>query len=201
MKAAESDPALRKAVIDEATRAEQDLIAPLLQFRNWGIQLPGHWTTQINGAQFGTDYFARTAVGKSNILVNKPNETKYFYQDLDASGARLNGGARYTVTFAKGGLPPVRGFWSLTLYDRYHFFAPNAIQRYSVGTKNKDLKVNADGSLTIFVQSDAPSDTVQRTNWLPAPKGDDFSLFVRTYWPEAPVLDGRWTPPGVVKVR
>lgn len=133
--------------------------------------------------------------------MNKPTETKYFYQDLDASGTRLNGGARYAVTFAKGGLPPVRGFWSLTLYDRYHFFAPNAIKRYSVGTKNKDLKSNADGSLTIFVQAEAPSDPVQRANWLPAPKGDDFSLFVRAYWPEAPVLDGRWTPPGVVKAQ
>jgi hypothetical protein len=201
MKAATSDPGLRKAVIDETTKAEEDLIAPLLQFRNWGIQLRGNWTTQNNGAQFGTDYFARTAVGKSNILVNKPNETKYFYQDLDASGARLNGGARYTVTFAKGGLPPVRGFWSLTLYDRFHFFAPNTIKRYSVGTKNKDLKSNADGSLTIFVQSDAPGDPAQRANWLPAPKGDDFSLFVRAYWPEASVLEGRWTPPGVVKVQ
>jgi hypothetical protein len=201
MKAAESDPALRKAVIDEATKAEQDLIAPLLQFRNWGIQLPGNWTTQNNGAQFGTDYFTRTAVARSNILVNKPNETKYFYQDLDASGARLNGGTRYTVTFPKGGLPPVRGFWSLTLYDRYHFFAPDSIKRYSVGTKNKDLQPSADGSLTIFVQADAPSDPVQRANWLPAPKGDDFSLFIRAYWAEASVLHGRWTPPGVVKVQ
>jgi hypothetical protein len=201
MKAAESDPALRKAVIDEATKAEQDLIAPLLQFRNWGIQLPGNWTTQNNGAQFGTDYFTRTAVARSNILVNKPNETKYFYQDLDASGARLNGSQRYTVTFAKGQLPPVRGFWSLTLYDRYHFFAPNAVKRYSVGTKNKDLKPNADGSLTILVQADAPGDQAQRANWLPAPRGDDFSLFVRAYWPEAPVLEGRWTPPGVVKAQ
>jgi hypothetical protein len=201
MKAGELDPALRKAITDEANKAEQDLIAPLLQFRNWGIQLPGNWTTQINGAQFGTDYFTRTAVGRSNILVNKPNETKYFYQDLDASGGRLNGGARYTVTFAKGGLPPVKGFWSLTLYDRYHFFAPNAIKRYSVGTKNKDLRANADGSLTIFVQADQPSDAVQRANWLPAPKGDDFSLFVRAYWPETAVLEGRWTPPGVVKVQ
>ena len=129
------------------------------------------------------------------------NETKYVYQDLDASGARLNGGKRYTVTFAKGGLPPVKGFWSLTLYDRYHFFAPNAIKRYSVGTKNKDLKANADGSLTIFVQADAPSDPAQRAIWVPAPKGDDFSLFVRAYWPEASVLDGRWTPPDVIGVQ
>jgi hypothetical protein len=65
----------------------------------------------------------RTAVARSNIFVNKPNEAKYFYQDLDASGERLNGANRYRVTFAKGE-PPVRGFFSLTLYDEQDFFAP-----------------------------------------------------------------------------
>ena len=100
------------------------------------------------------------------------------------------------MTFDKG-VPPVKGFWSLTLYDRYHFFSPNSTKRYSVGTKNKDLKPNADGSLTISVQADAPTDPVQRANWLPAPKGDDFSLFIRAYWPEAAVVGGSWTPPAV----
>ena len=89
---------------------------------------------------FGTDYFTRTAVAKSNILVNSPNETKYFYQDLDASGARLNSSNRYTVTFAKDETPPVDGFWSLSIYNEHHFFVANPINRFSVGTKNKDLK-------------------------------------------------------------
>src|SRR5262249_8239671 len=149
----------------------EDLVAPLLQFRSWGIPLADHWTTQDNGARFGTDYFTRTAVAKSNIFVNKPNETKYFYQDLDAEGGKLNGANRYTVTFAKGQLPPVRGFWSLTLYDEQHFFAPNALKRYSLGTKNKTLQTGADGSLTIYVQADSPG-ADKESNWLPAPKGD-----------------------------
>jgi len=194
--ALQKDPALKAAAIDEAKKAEAELITPLLQFRNFGVPLPHHWTTVRNGAQFGTDYFTRTAVAKSNIFVNKPNEATYFYQDLDESGARLNGGKRYTVTFDKGG-PPVKGFWSLTLYDEQHFFAPNEINRFSVGTKNKDLKPNADGSLTIYVQADAPSDPLQRANWLPSPKGADFSLYVRTYWPEQAILDGKWSPPAV----
>ena len=74
---------------------------------------------------------------------------------------------------------------------------PNELKRYSLGTKNKTLKTNGDGSLTIIVQADAPGET-QRTNWLPAPKGD-FSLYVRAYWPKASVLDGSWTPPAVQK--
>lgn len=194
--AAKADPAIKAAIDDEAAKTEQAVIAPLLEFRHFGIPLPHQWTTVRNGAKFGTDYFTRAAVARSNIFVNKPNEATYFYQDLDDAGARLNGSKRYTVTFAKGE-PPVKGFWSLTLYDAQHFFAPNAIHRFSVGTKNKDLKVNADGSLTIYVQADEPTDPVQRANWLPAPKGGDFSLYIRTYWPDAPVLDGQWTPPPV----
>jgi hypothetical protein len=197
--AAQKDPALKAAMIDEAGKADKDLVGPLLQFRHYGLPLAHHWTTQNNGASFGTDYFTRTAVAKSNIFVNKPNETKYFYQDLDEAGTRLNGGNRYTVTFAKDRLPPVKGFWSLTLYNQHHFFSPNEIKRYSVGTKNKDLQPDADGSLTVYVQADAPGDPKHRANWLPSPKGEDFSLYIRAYWPDEAITRGAWTPPAVIR--
>jgi hypothetical protein len=142
--AAQKDPALKKAMIDEATNTENDLVDPLLQFRNWGLQLADHWSTTSNNAAFGVDYFTRTAIAKSNILVNASAETKYFYQDSDRTGARLNGDKRYTVTFAKDRMPPVDGFWSLTLYDAQHFFMPNEIKRYSLGTKNRTLQHNPD---------------------------------------------------------
>lgn len=100
------------------------------------------------------------------------------------------------MTFAKNQTPPVNGFWSLTLYNEHHFFAPNPINRYSLGTKNRKLKYNADGSLTIYVQADSPGRD-KESNWLPAPKSGDFSLYVRSYWPKAPILDGSWTPPAV----
>jgi len=195
--AAQNDPTLKRAMIDEAQKADKELVDPLLQFRNFGLQLPYHWSTIANGAAFGTDYFTRTAVGKSNIFVNARTETKYMYQDLDANGTRLNGANRYTVTFAKDQTPPARGFWSLTLYSQEHFFAPNQIDRYSLGTKNKDLVYNRDGSLTIYVQADPPPEA-QRANWLPAPKGADFSLFIRAYWPKVEITDGSWTPPAVL---
>lgn len=196
--AAATDASLLKAMNDEIAKADADLVGPLFQFRNYGIQLPDHWSTQDNGADFGLNYFMRTAVAKSNIFVNKPNETKYFYQDLDASGARLNGSNRYAVTFAKGKLPPVQGFWSLTLYNQHHFFAPNPLKRYSVGTKNKGLKKNPDGSLTIFVQADSPG-ADKESNWLPAPKREDFSLYIRAYWPRPAITSGKWTPPPVAR--
>jgi hypothetical protein len=197
--AAQKDPKLKAALVASASDAEKNMVAPLFQFHNYGFPLTYNWTTQKNGADFGTDYYTRTAVAKSNIFVNTQNETKYFYQDLDSTGARLNGAHSYTVTFPAGQLPPVKGFWSLTMYNEHHFFEPNKLVRYSLGTKNKDLQTAADGSLTIYVSATPPSQD-KMSNWLPSPKGD-FSVYVRSYWPEEAILNGTWTPPAVVKVR
>ena len=195
--AADKEPRLKQLITEAATTAEEEVVKPLFQFRNYGLPLPHNWTTMTNGAEFGTDYYTRTAVAKSNILVNKPNETRYFYQDLDAAGQRLRGDLNYRVTFAKDQLPPVRGFWSMTLYNEHHFFHPNDLKRYSLGTKNnKTLQRGADGSLTLYIGAMAPSADV-KSNWLRAPTGE-FSLYVRSYWPEAAISEGRWTPPAVV---
>ena len=43
-------------------------------------------------------------------------------------------------------LPPVRGFWSLTLYNEHHFFHPDELDRYSFGTKIKNLHRTRGGS-------------------------------------------------------
>jgi hypothetical protein len=192
--AAAVDKTLRKVLKDAAAEADETLVKPLLQFRNFGIPLPDNWTTVINSAEFGTDYYTRTAVAKSNIFINRPRETRYFYQDLDMRGGRLTGTRRYTITFKE--TPPVKGFWSITLYNRQHFFATNALNRFSLGTKSKGLRFEPDGSLVIHVQNEPPTDD-KLSNWLPAPP-DEFSLYIRVYWPLEEIAEGRWTPPPVV---
>jgi len=193
------NPKLKETARQAAIDADKTLIDPLLQFVNVGYPVKNNWTTQRNGAQFGVDYLTRASCAKANIFVNKPNETKYFYQDLDASTIRLNGNNKYTVTFGKGQLPSVKGFWSLTMYDKEHFFVPNNLNRYSLGTKNKTLQTNPDGSLTFYIQSTPPS-ADKMSNWLPAPK-DIFSLYIRCYWPDEIVVRDEWNPPAVVKVK
>jgi hypothetical protein len=194
LEAAAADRSLHKVLAEAATDADATLVAPLLQFRNFGIPLAHHWTTVVNSAEFGTDYYTRTAVAKSNTFVNRPRETRYFYQDLDENGARLSGARKYAVTFSE--LPPVKGFWSMTLYDQNHFFAPNALDRFSLGTKSKPLRFEADGSLIVYVQKDRPSED-KLSNWLPAPPGP-FSLYIRAYWPLPETKERRWTPPPVL---
>jgi hypothetical protein len=195
--AALKNPKIKTWIDEAALSADKELIPPLFQFVNVGYPVKHNWTTQSNGAEFGFDYLTRTACAKANIFVNKPNETKYFYQDLDSSGEILDGNNKYTVTYDKGELPPVKGFWSLTLYNEHHFFFPNEVKRYSLGTKNKNLNYNEDGSLTLYVQSTAPGEE-KISNWLPAPNGK-FSLYQRCYWPEVAALNDEWNPPPVIK--
>jgi hypothetical protein len=197
--AAAEDQEVAAQLREAAVEANQGLVQDLFQFRNIGIPSAHHWTTQRNGAAFGTDYLSRAAMGKANIFVNTPSETAYFYQDLDVDGQRLTGGHTYTITFPADALPPVRGFWSLTLYNEHHFFYPNELDRFSLGTKNKDLVVGPDGSLTLTVSTEVPTDASMKPNWLPAPYAD-FSLYLRAYWPHESVMDGTWTPPPVTRV-
>lgn len=198
--AAAKDPAIRDAIVKAAVKTEEEVVAPLFSFRTNGSRLANGWNSPTNVARWGNDYLSRTATAKSNMYTNQPEETRYFFLEVDEKGQRLHGDHRYTLTFPKGQTPPADGFWSLTLYDPQHFFAPNAINRYSLGTKNsKSMQTNADGSLTLYIQHDSPGKD-KEANWLPAPKSE-FEVTIRTYWPKPQVLSGEWTPPGVAQVK
>ena len=198
---AAKEPNIKRTLTQTASAAEKDLVGPIFQFRNNGRPVGNGWTSPPNGARWGVDYLSRAATARSNMYDNAPEETRYIYTDFDSGGQRLNGAHAYTVTFKKGETPPVDGFWSLTLYNAEHLFSPNTLGRYSLGTKNnKSLKVSSDESLILYVQSASPG-AEKEPNWLPAPKGADFSLYIRAYWPKAAILDGTWMPPVVQKVK
>src|SRR5262249_42304282 len=167
--AMKSNPALKPAMIKAAQEVEDQIVTPLLQFRNYGNSF------HTIGAQYRTK------------LPSAPT-TSHALRWPNLTSSLIPRTRRNTTTFPKEQTPPVNGFWSLTLYNEHHFFAKNDLKRYSLGTKNRDLKYNADGSLTIYVQADPPAD-ILRTNWLPAPKDADFSLYVRAYWPKTALLD------------
>ncbi len=57
------------------------------------------------------------------------------------------------------------------------------------------MKRNEDGSLTLYVGSQSPA-IDKEDKWLPAPDGT-FSLYIRAYWGEEPILDGSWQPPKI----
>jgi hypothetical protein len=108
----------------------------------------------------------------------------------------LNGGRSYTVTFATQ--PPVDAFWSLTMYDiPDYYLVANSIDRYSIGDRTPGLHIGDDGSVTLVMQHDRPSEA-EVPNWLPAPAGD-FRPVLRMYQPRRDVLDGTYQLPPVVR--
>lgn len=193
--AAKRGPAIQEALVDTAVASEKDVIDSFFEWSHNGRPDGNGWNRSANNAQWGVDYFNRTATAKSNIFENRPAETQYFYTDNDSTGAPLEGGRNYKVTFPAGQEPPVDGFWSLTLYNDKHLFNPNTLNRYSVGTKDQNLVRGADGSLTVYAGSASPGPD-KEANWLPAPDGH-FSLYIRAYWGRQGILDGSWQPPAV----
>jgi len=189
--------AIRKAMDEVAKETEESAIKSMFKWSHNGKDAGNGWNRSLHNAEWGVDYYMRTSTARSNMFDNRPSETQYFYTDNDGAGAQLDGNSQYTVAFAKGQTPPVKGFWSLTLYNHHHLFAPNDLKRYSLGTKNRNLKYNDDGSLTLHVSHRSPGKD-KESNWLPAPDGT-FSLYIRAYWGGKAILDGSWKPPVIKK--
>lgn len=196
LSAAEKNPKYMEVLTRTANQMESELVDSLFFFNNVGVQIDNYWTRPFNNAAFGVDYLTRTAIAKSNIFTNHFRESAYFYQYRDFEGKRLDGANNtYSITFEKDELPPVNGFWSITLYDEHHFFHHNELKRYSLGTKNKSLKYNENGSLTVYFQNERPAEELV-SNWLPAP-ADKFAVTIRAYWPQESIINGEWIAPKI----
>lgn len=192
---AQHDPEVKKIITNEVVSLEKALIKDFVLWKYNGKPAGNGWTRSQNNADWGLDYYNRIGTAKSNMFDNRPTETQYFYTDSTTNGQFLTGANNYKITFKT--LPPVKGFWSMTMYNKDHLFFSNPLKRYSVGTKNKNLKKNEDGSLTIYAGNKKPGGD-KDANWLPAP-ADHFSLYIRAYWGEPGITEGSWVPPVVEK--
>ena len=148
------------------------------------------------------DFTTRAGVQSlGGIIANDPKEALYINTFTDVKGKPLVGGNKYTITFDGNNLPPVNEFYSLTIYGADSNFVPNKLMRYSFGDRTTSLKKQSDGSYTIYLQSDAPSDPNKQANWLPSPKDGTFYLVLRTYGPKEALIQQTWTPPAVTPVQ
>ena len=153
---------------------------------------------------YSGDWLKRAAAAKGGIFGNSAIEAMYPLTRVLPNGEALDGSKHnYTLSFAKGELPPVNAFWSVTMYDgKSQFLIDNPINRYLINSPMlPDMKTNPDGSLTLYIQKDPPGKD-KESNWLPAPNGTIY-LVMRLYWPKEtppsilPVGEGTWKPPAV----
>ena len=192
------DPAVAKGLA-EVPKPAQDKIMGWMKEGIVGadIKLIDGWLFTTKTGLYGTAYRQRALVTAIGLGANRPQDAVYPTSEGPDILKKYSGANKYVMHFNKGEQPPVDGFWSLTMYDANYFFVPNPLNRYTVSQRNK-LKVNADGSVDLYVQNESPGRDKEQ-NWLPAPK-DTFILMMRMYWPkEKPpsILDGSWRIPAV----
>ncbi|MFO1130891.1 MAG: DUF1254 domain-containing protein [Hyphomicrobiales bacterium] len=157
------------------------------------------WNYTVKAGTYGTDYLQRALITAIGLGANRPQDAVYPTSLKPNVVESYDGAHQYVMRFPKGKLPPVKGFWSLTMYDEQMFFVANPINRYSMSIRTNPV-FDADGGLTIYIQHDSPGKD-KEANWLPAPKGK-FHLMLRLYWPDEnspSIIDGSWMIPAVAK--
>lgn len=149
---------------------------------------------------FGTDYDLRALIALAGLFAHRREENMAVGAVTDSEGRPFDHHHRYRLR-----LPaqmPVDGFWSLSIYsvepDGRRFFEDNPVHRYAIGDRTPGLRRNADGSLDILIQWEAPQ-AEDMSNWLPMPSGP-FHLGLRNYQPRAELLEGRFRYPAIERL-
>jgi hypothetical protein len=198
-------PGLDVDALDESSRrglarAASDGFA---QIRNAQMSASGQNISHSNGWIYSNllghagrdgDFFMRTVhQSYAGIVANDAREAMYYGGYTGSDGQRLTGDKSYSIKLPQGE-PDVGAFWSISLYGMDGNFVDNPISRYSIGDRTPGLTRNEDGSLTLTLQNEKPTNSA--ANWLPAPEGN-FWLVFRAYQPGPALLDGTWELPPV----
>ncbi len=147
-------------------------------------------------------YVLRAVAAQLGLYGNSGAEAIYPSYLMEALNVPFDAAKNdYTLTFQKDELPPVSAFWSLSMYDgKTQLFIHNELDRYLLNSNMlKDFIYNDDGSLTLYIQKDAP-EAALKSNWLPAPEGP-FYCVLRLYGPNKTALTGQWVNPPLVKIQ
>ena len=196
--AAKLDPAVAKGIAGAPKPAQEKIMAWLKDAPKAGdATLSNGWFFSTKTGTYGTNYIQRALITAIGLGANRPQDAVYPTSEADAEGKPYSGANKYVLHFNKDEMPPVDGFWSLTMYNGDFFFVDNPLNRYNVSSRSK-FKTNADGSVDVYIQNESPGKD-KEGNWLPAPK-EKFILMFRLYWPkEKPpsIIDGSWKIPPV----
>ncbi|WP_431958024.1 DUF1254 domain-containing protein [Nocardia lijiangensis] len=195
------DPAVTQAIAEAPKSAQTRIMAWAKDGVAAGVNsLQDGWLFTTETGRYGTNYIQRAYIAAIGLGANLPQDAIYPVSQGPNPTQTYSGANKYVMHFDKGQLPPVKSFWSLTMYDADYFFVANPLNRYTLSPRNP-LKENPDGSVDLYIQADSPGPD-KESNWLPAPK-DRFTLMLRMYWPaenSPSLLDGSWKVPAVEQV-
>jgi hypothetical protein len=192
---------VRRDALGAAREAGERIVDDAVDFRAaWSRRRNHGWQVSPGDtARFGRDYVQRAMVATVGLAANTRRTAFYPKTDRDSKGRKLRGKHDYRISFAPGELPPVRAFWSLTVYNESLFLVPNPIDRYAIGDRTAGLHYGGDGSLKLYLTHEDPGGA-RSANWLPTPAGR-FLLHLRLYEPGRAAFNGEWDLPTIKRTK
>jgi hypothetical protein len=119
----------------------------------------------------------------------------YPWTAVDADNNSFDGGKNYKLHLPAG--IPVKTFWSVIVYDTQTRSMLQTDQQYpSVSSQRKDLQVNADGSVDVWLGPKAPAG--KESNWVQTIPGKSWFMILRLYGPLEPWFKKTWRPDDIV---
>jgi hypothetical protein len=188
--------AVANATARAITFAPRDERVKFYPDRQWGTGFVGGSYAFLNNGERMLDartlfhYFA-TGITPAMAFAKAGSGSAYALSTRDAKGEYLEGGKTYKIT-----LPapvPVAQFWSFVVYDGQSRSMLETDQKLAgLDSNQKDLKKNADGSVTVWFGPKAPAG--QETNWVQTMPGKGWNTLLRLYGPLEPWFNKTWKP-------
>lgn len=143
-------------------------------------------------------HFYATGITPAMSLKIVGKGSQYLIGYLDKDGKPFDGSKTYRVKLPAN--IPAKDFWSFTLCDNQTRSMLQTDQRFpGLDSKEKGLKMNADGTYDIYFGPKAPEG--MENNWLQTVPGKGWNTIFRLYGPLQPFFDKTWLPGDVELVK
>ena len=94
---------------------------------------------------------------------------------------------------------PAKQCWALTIYDHETCGFIRETARPGLDSYDQHMKLNADGSVDLYIGATPP--VGQEVNWIPTVAGKGWSPFFCFYGPEKPLFEETGKLPDIEKVK
>jgi hypothetical protein len=145
---------------------------------------PDAYPVDGRGVSYSMAYFSAKHLGEGQF---------YLMTTRDKDGEALDGAATYRLTVPAN--PPVKLYWSATVYDRTTHAVIRDLPYSSRASNSVGLQKNADGSTDVWFGPKAPAG--KDANWVPTNATGKFEVLFRFYGPEKPLFDKTWVLPDI----